>query len=49
MDKNISVAVIDAAGKTILDSTKSKLPYKEDIPNTKNIILQLAPDEYKKD
>jgi len=47
-DRDISVAIIDADGKVVLDSSKSKLPNNEVILDTNNMIPQLMPNEYKK-
>ena len=47
VDRDISVAVIGIDGKVISDSDKSKLPYKEDILHSDNIIPQLSSEEYK--
>lgn len=46
-DQNISVAIIDADGKVVLDSSKSKLPYSEVISEENNTIPKLMADEYK--
>ncbi|WP_312884269.1 sensor histidine kinase [Clostridium psychrophilum] len=47
VDRDVSVAVIDINGKVVLDSSKSKLPYKEKVPDARNVIPKLIPYEYK--
>lgn len=46
-DRDVNVAVIDIDGKVVSDSNKSKLPYKETILHSSNIIPQLSANEYK--
>lgn len=47
VDRNISVAIIDADGKVVLESANSALPDREIISASNNIIPYLIEDEYK--